>query len=177
MCKTGKNCQPRRRRPTSFSCSNSLFSHPRQTVENCVCILRNLSYRLEEEVDRNKYLDTDLDPDRPDRTIYGGPDQTTAGCFSKKSKKKGNSDQMPVDRNGPNANEGVALLWQPETLNPLLTLLADSTIAETLEAAAGMIHNLTACSWRVSNLIYNVCYLLESCGLRCIQAKVSTYTT
>jgi hypothetical protein len=26
MCKTGKNCQPRRRRPTSFSCSNSLLS-------------------------------------------------------------------------------------------------------------------------------------------------------
>jgi hypothetical protein len=24
MCTTGKNCQPRRRRPTSFSCSNSL---------------------------------------------------------------------------------------------------------------------------------------------------------
>jgi hypothetical protein len=26
MCKTGKNCQLRRRRPTSFSCSNSLFA-------------------------------------------------------------------------------------------------------------------------------------------------------
>jgi hypothetical protein len=26
MCKTGKNCQPRRRRSTSFSCSHSLLS-------------------------------------------------------------------------------------------------------------------------------------------------------
>ena len=104
---------------------------------------------MEEEVDRNKYGDTNLDPDRPDRTIYGGPDKTTAGCFSKKSKKKGQNDRTPVDRSGPNAKEGVALLWQPETLSPLLTVLADSTIAETLEAAAGMIHNLTACSWRV----------------------------
>ena len=116
-----------------------------------MCILRNLSYRLEEEVDRNKYLDTDLDPDRPDRTIYGGPDKTTASIFSKKSKKKGQSNRTALDRGGQNAKEGVALLWQPETLSPLLTVLADSTIAETLEAAAGMIHNLTACSWRVSN--------------------------
>jgi hypothetical protein len=119
-------------------------------VENCVCILRNLSYRLEEEVDRNKFLDTDLDPDRPDRTIYGGPDKTTSGFFSKKSKKK-DGDRMPADRAALNAKEGVALLWQPETLSPLLTVLADSTVAETLEAAAGMIHNLTACSWRVSS--------------------------
>ncbi|XP_028399626.1 lipoxygenase homology domain-containing protein 1-like isoform X2 [Dendronephthya gigantea] len=124
-----------------------------KTVENCVCILRNLSYRLEEEVDRNKYLDTDLDPDRPDRTIYGGPDKTTAGCFSKKSKKKGQGDRAPIEREGPHAKEGVALLWQPETLSPLLTVLADSTIAETLEAATGMIHNLTACSWRWSALL------------------------
>ncbi len=124
-----------------------------QTVENCVCILRNLSYRLEEEVDRNKYLDTDLDPDRPDRTIYGGPDKTTAGFFSRKSKKKNEADREPADRAGQNVKDGVALLWQPETLSPLLTVLADSTIAETLEAAAGMIHNLTACSWRVSDLI------------------------
>lgn len=116
-----------------------------------MCVLRNLSYRLEEEVDRNKYLDTDLDPDRPDRTIYGGPDQTTAGFFSRKSKKKGKGDRMPGDRPGANAKEGVALLWQPETISPLLTVLADSENAETLEAAAGMIHNLTACSWRVSD--------------------------
>ena len=118
-----------------------------------MCILRNLSYRLEEEVDRDKYTDTDIDPDRPDRTIYGGPDQTTAGCFSKKSKKKGAADKMPVERIGPNAKEGVALLWQPETMSPLLTLLADSENSETLEAAAGMIHNLTACSWRVSEVV------------------------
>lgn len=121
-------------------------------MENCVCILRNLSYRLEEEVDRDKYLDTDLDPDRPDRTIYGGPDKTSSGIFSKRSKKKAATDGMPVDRTGPGAKEGVVLLWQPETISPLLTLLADSNQAETLEAAAGMIHNLTACSWRVSAL-------------------------
>ena len=136
-----------------YFCSNIfLVFFPQQTVENCVCILRNLSYRLEEEVDRNKYLDTDLDPDRPDRTIYGGPDKTTSSFFSKKSKKKGDADRMPGDRARANAKEGVALLWQPETLSPLLTVLADSTVAETLEAAAGMIHNLTACSWRVSSV-------------------------
>ena len=136
-------------------------------MENCVCVLRNLSYRLEEEVNRNKYSDTDLDPDRPDRTIYGGPDKTTTGFFSKKSKKKGQANQMPEERPGQYAKEGVALLWQPETLSPLLTLLADSTIAETLEAAAGMIHNLTACSWRVSNrriLSKHISYLF-TCSL------------
>lgn len=119
-------------------------------MENCVCILRNLSYRLEEEVDRNKYHDTDVDPDRPDRSIYGGPEKSSSSFFSRKSKKKGQGDQSTIDRHARNIKEGVALLWQPEVLRPLLTLLAESTIAETLEAAVGMIHNLTACSWRVS---------------------------
>ena len=58
-----------------------------------------------------------------------------------------------MDRAGHNAKEGVALLWQPETISPILTLLAESSNAETLEAATGMIHNLTACLWRVRDLI------------------------
>ncbi|XP_046860542.1 lipoxygenase homology domain-containing protein 1-like isoform X2 [Xenia sp. Carnegie-2017] len=124
-----------------------------KTVENCVCILRNLSYRLEEEVDRNKYHDTDVDPDRPDRSIYGGPEKSSSSFFSRKSKKKGQGDQSTIDRHARNIKEGVALLWQPEVLSPLLVLLAESTIAETLEAAVGMIHNLTACSWRWSALL------------------------
>ena len=46
--------------------------------------------------------------------------------------------------------QGVALLWQPEVVFPYLaTLDLYCGCADTLEAAAGTIQNITACSWKV----------------------------
>ena len=46
---------------------------------------------------------------------------------------------------------GMALLWQPEVVYPYLALIEHyGSCADTLEAAAGTIQNLTACSWKAS---------------------------
>ena len=50
--------------------------------------------------------------------------------------------------------QGVALLWQPEVVLPYLaTLDLYGGCADTLEAAAGAIQNITACSWKVHHYI------------------------
>ena len=140
-----------------------------QSVENSVCILRNLSYRLENEVDRERYKDapvTDLNRKEPEKPDPG----CMAGCGTgSKKKKKGTikeSDQ-PQIRKDP--VEGVELLWQPEIVKSYLSIMAEASNPETLEGSAGAIHNLTACAWRVrqegvctdypvySNTFYYVC--------------------
>lgn len=45
--------------------------------------------------------------------------------------------------------KGMELLWQPEVVQSYLSLLADCSNPETLEAAAGAIQNLAACYWQV----------------------------
>ena len=51
--------------------------------------------------------------------------------------------------------QGVALLWQPEVVFPYLaTLDLYGGCADTLEAAAGAIQNITACSWKVHTYTY-----------------------
>ena len=47
---------------------------------------------------------------------------------------------------------GMALLWQPDVVYPYLALIEHyNGCAETMEAAAGAIQNLTACNWKVHN--------------------------
>ena len=56
---------------------------------------------------------------------------------------------------------GTALLWQPEIVFPYLALLEKYTSTpDLMEAAAGALQNLTACSWKVSYTIYVSVYLL-----------------
>jgi hypothetical protein len=80
------------------------------------------------------------------------------GCFggNKKKKDAGNASGMQRDASGPihrqrNENvRGMELLWQPEVVQPYLSLLSDCSNAETLEASAGAIQNLSACYWQPS---------------------------
>lgn len=71
-----------------------------QTVENCVCILRNLSYRLAAETSQGQHMGTD----ELDGLLCGeanGKDTESSGCWGKKKKKKKSQDQvMPVARRG-----------------------------------------------------------------------------
>lgn len=56
---------------------------------------------------------------------------------------------------------GTALLWQPEIVFPYLALLEKYTSTpDLMEAAAGALQNLTACSWKVSYTILVSVYLL-----------------
>lgn len=63
-----------------------------QTVENCVCILRNLSYRLAAETAHNHQGGSEeLDGLLCDT---GGKDAESSGCWGKKKKKKKGHDQV-----------------------------------------------------------------------------------
>ena len=44
--------------------------------------------------------------------------------------------------------KGQELLWHPDTVKPYLFLLAECSNPSTLEAAAGAIQNLCACTWQ-----------------------------
>lgn len=126
-----------------------------QSVENSVCILRNLSFRLEQEIDREKYKDAeppkDFEKHEKESKFSARP-----GCMGKSAKKNKNvkSSRHPVEKK--DLVFGAPLLWQPDIVRSYLTLLAESSNPETLEGASGAIHNLTASNWRVSVKIYLV---------------------
>ena len=64
-----------------------------QTIENCVCILRNLSYRLAAETSQGQQIGTD----ELDGLLCGdanGKDAESSGCWGKKKKKKKAHDQV-----------------------------------------------------------------------------------
>uniref|UniRef100_A0A8D2NLP3 Catenin delta 2 n=1 Tax=Zonotrichia albicollis TaxID=44394 RepID=A0A8D2NLP3_ZONAL len=66
-----------------------------KTVENCVCILRNLSYRLAAETSQGQQMGTD----ELDGLLCGdanGKDAESSGCWGKKKKKKKSQDQWSV---------------------------------------------------------------------------------
>ena len=128
-----------------------------QCVENSVCILRNLSYRLENEVDRERFKDAPV-PTHPGKEPNKQEQGCMAGCGTKNKKKKGTikESEQPQFRKDP--VEGVELLWQPEIAKSYLSIMAESANPETLEGSAGAIHNLTACSWRVGLVTHSSFY-------------------
>lgn len=114
-------------------------------LEHSVCTLRNLSYRLESEIDRDRYDDADVNVD-PAAVREQQKQGCFAGCGGRK-KKKVPTDNRPMDRpKGP--PQGVELIWQPQTVQQYFVLLRKAKNIETLEGSAGALHNLTACSWK-----------------------------
>lgn len=137
-------------------------------VENCVCILRNLSYRCQEVEDPN--YDKHPLPTQT-RTSASSSKGENLGCFGGSKKKKesgdpkdnpsgsgnasgglvggsGNASRSSIQRNEP--AKGYELLWQPEVVQSYLALLQSCSNPETLEAAAGALQNLAACYWQPS---------------------------
>ncbi|GAB0092109.1 catenin delta-2 [Sergentomyia squamirostris] len=131
-------------------------------VENCVCILRNLSYRCQEVEDPNY-------DQHPLPTTFGGTRSAATGkdqnlgCFGASRKKKdAANDKNAMDKSAastPTARlvtprsdniKGYELLWQPDIVQSYLTLLQSCSNPETLEAAAGALQNLAACYWQPS---------------------------
>uniref|UniRef100_K7F2T3 ARVCF delta catenin family member n=1 Tax=Pelodiscus sinensis TaxID=13735 RepID=K7F2T3_PELSI len=130
-----------------------------KSVENCVCIMRNLSYHVHKEVPgADKYQELDANPP----TSTGGSQKKKkddAGCFGgKKAKGKKNGDP---DRNfdtldlpkRSEAAKGFELLYQPEVVRLYLSILTESQNFNTLEAAAGALQNLSAGNWTWSTYI------------------------
>ncbi|XP_039610328.1 catenin delta-2 isoform X3 [Polypterus senegalus] len=123
-----------------------------KTIENCVCILRNLSYRLAAETSQGQQMGTD----ELDGLLCGdanGKDVESSGCWGKKKKKKKSQDQW--DGVGPlpecaEPPKGIQMLWHPSIVKPYLTLLSECSNPDTLEGAAGALQNLAAGSWKWS---------------------------
>ncbi|XP_011493898.1 PREDICTED: catenin delta-2 isoform X8 [Ceratosolen solmsi marchali] len=130
-------------------------------VENCVCILRNLSYRCQEVEDPNydKHPIQSNVQNRvaaPTKVLNGFALGENLGCFGGSKKKK---DGQPVQKEtsmtrttSPRTEpvKGMELLWQPEVVQSYLSLLHNCSNPETLEAAAGALQNLAACYWQPS---------------------------
>lgn len=127
-------------------------------VENSVCTLRNLSYRLEVEMPSsrllgNQELDTLLGFSSPAKEL-------DYLCWGKRrrGRKRGGWPDSKWDGIGPipgfsQSLRGAELLWHPMVVKPYLNLLAESSNPATLEGAAGSLQNLSAGNWKFSAYI------------------------
>nr|XP_033472113.1 plakophilin-4-like isoform X2 [Epinephelus lanceolatus] len=127
-------------------------------VENSVCTLRNLSYRLEVEMPSsrllgNQELDTLLGFSSPAKEL-------DYLCWGKRrrGRKRGGWPDDKWDGVGPIPGfsqplRGAELLWHPMVVKPYLNLLAESSNPATLEGAAGSLQNLSAGNWKFSAYI------------------------
>ncbi|XP_060755724.1 catenin delta-2 isoform X1 [Neoarius graeffei] len=123
-----------------------------KTIENCVCILRNLSYRLAAETSQGQQMGTE-ELDGLLCSDSNGKDGESSGCWGKKKKKKKALDQW--DGVGPLSDtadppKGIQMLWHPSIVKPYLLLLSECSNPDTLEGAAGALQNLAAGSWKWS---------------------------
>ncbi|XP_061692019.1 catenin delta-1-like isoform X1 [Syngnathoides biaculeatus] len=128
-------------------------------VENCMCLLRNLSYQVHREVPScERYAEI--------APINQGtaPGSNKSGCFGSrkgkdewfsKGKKDGddeNADQVDIPKRTMPA-KGYELLFQPEVVRIYTSLLRESKNPSVLEAAAGAIQNLCAGRWTYGRYI------------------------
>ncbi|KAM4532981.1 splicing regulator ARVCF isoform 1-T1 [Fundulus diaphanus] len=135
-----------------------------KSVENCVCILRNLSYHVHKEVPGAERF----------QEPHAGHVMRTVGHQKKKNEPDCWTGKRPKEewfsqgwKNGfmerkyntldlPKCAElikGLDLLYQPEVVRLYLSLLTCSHNHNTLEAAAGALQNLAAGHWAWSSYI------------------------
>uniref|UniRef100_A0A8D2P8V1 Plakophilin-1 n=1 Tax=Zosterops lateralis melanops TaxID=1220523 RepID=A0A8D2P8V1_ZOSLA len=125
-----------------------------KSVENCICILHNLSYRLDAEVP-NKY--TQLN--HMARSVY--MDKTLTGCFNSRSGKMENDEYgvpLPEEDFKP---KGPSWLYHSDAIRTYLSLMDQSKKDATLEACAGALQNLTASRGLMSNAMSQLIGLKE----------------
>ncbi|XP_047449026.1 ARVCF delta catenin family member b isoform X7 [Mugil cephalus] len=136
-----------------------------KSVENCVCIMRNLSYHVHKEVPGAEKFQDPSTLQAPGSAGTQRKKRDDAGCFGgKKAKeewfnqgrKNGENDKNYDTLDLPKRTEptkGFELLYQPEVVRLYLSLLTESQNYNTLEAAAGALQNLSAGQWTWSNYI------------------------
>nr|XP_015103312.1 catenin delta-1 isoform X6 [Vicugna pacos] len=127
-------------------------------VENCVCLLRNLSYQVHREIPQaERYQEAP-----PSVANNTGPH--AASCFgAKKGKdewfsrgKKPTEDPANDTVDFPKRSSparGYELLFQPEVVRIYISLLKESKNPAILEASAGAIQNLCAGRWTYGRYI------------------------
>ncbi|XP_056413718.1 plakophilin-1 isoform X2 [Hyla sarda] len=127
-----------------------------KSVENCACILHNLSYHLDSEVP-NKYSLLNEQMLRNHQT-----EKTSTGCFSNKSDKiQNNNFELPLPEEDANP-KGSAVLSHSNAIRTYLSLLGQSKKDSTLEACAGALQNLTASKGPMSSGMSQIIGLKEN---------------
>ncbi|XP_035760102.1 plakophilin-1-like, partial [Neolamprologus brichardi] len=117
------------------------------SLENCACILHNLSYKLEQE---SPVSFINYNPNR-DAQPEKSP---TIGCFSPKSSKAQKTFSFDtVDASPPS---GVKWLSHPKAIDTYLSLLESSENKATLEACCGALQNLTASKGNGSDAVSQI---------------------
>ncbi|XP_054432401.1 plakophilin-1 [Pteronotus mesoamericanus] len=108
-----------------------------KSVENCMCVLHNLSYRLDAEVP-TRYRQLEYN----NRNSY--TEKSSTGCFSNKSDKMMNNNYdcpLPEEETNP---RGSGWLYHSDAIRTYLNLMGKSKKDAILEACAGALQNLTA---------------------------------
>lgn len=112
-----------------------------KSVENCACILHNLTYQLEAESPECFAKYKSLLANNPE-----SKKSQTVGCFSPKSSKIQKEFSFDAIGNMPedSAASGVNWLSHPKAMQLYLSLLGSAQNEATLEACCGALQNLTA---------------------------------
>ncbi|XP_062262774.1 plakophilin-1 [Platichthys flesus] len=127
-----------------------------KSLENCVCVLHNLTFQLEAEAATlfTKITALSRTVSRGSRSSSSSQDDAgPIGCFSPQSKAPEQELQFDVPVvEDPNPS-GAAWLFHSRTLMSYLNLLDTSQRADTQEACCGALHNLTAHEGIVSRVM------------------------
>ncbi|XP_070696126.1 plakophilin-1 [Pempheris klunzingeri] len=131
-----------------------------KSVENCACILHNLTYQLEAESPEcfRRFLPkTNGQP--------GGKKSSAIGCFSPKSSKAQKELAFDAVRGLPDDSNpsGVNWLCHPKAMQTYLSLLGSSQKDATLEACCGALQNLTASKGLASSVMSQI--LVQKLGV------------
>ncbi|XP_041810506.1 plakophilin-1-like isoform X2 [Chelmon rostratus] len=125
-----------------------------KSVENCVCILHNLTFQLEAEAPALFTRITALV--KPVTRNHSQGDTSPIGCFSPQSKsleRERHFDFPVIEEPQPN---GAGWLIHSKTLQSYLSLLGSSQVEETQEACCGALQNLTVHEGIVSGVMSQI---------------------
>uniref|UniRef100_H0VL58 Plakophilin-3 n=1 Tax=Cavia porcellus TaxID=10141 RepID=H0VL58_CAVPO len=116
-----------------------------KSVENAVCVLRNLSYRLYDEMPPSALQRLE---GRGRRDLSGTPPREVVGCFTPQSRRL---HELPLTADALTFAEvskdpkGLEWLWSPQIVGLYNRLLQRCELnRHTTEAAAGALQNITA---------------------------------
>ncbi|XP_051558503.1 plakophilin-3-like isoform X1 [Myxocyprinus asiaticus] len=135
---------------------NSLQDGKREDkgVENCVCVLRNLSYQLYSEIPASVQMRLE-GPTRAQDTWHSDP----IGCFTPQSKKAKDQKNQELSTFSEVARvpKGAEWLWHPQIVGLYNSILQScETNTATGEAVVGALQNITAGEARWASVLSRV---------------------
>ncbi|XP_051501530.1 plakophilin-3-like isoform X2 [Myxocyprinus asiaticus] len=137
---------------------NSLQDGKREDkgVENCACVLRNMSFQLYSEIPASVQIRLE-GPTRAQDTRHSDP----IGCFTPQSRKaKDRNQELSTFSEVARVPKGAEWLWHPKIVSLYNSILQScETNTATREAAAGALQNITAGEARWASVLS--CVALE----------------